>query len=74
MGGLGGYPVAIGHGTGDDVISIRFGREAKEVVEAAGAHLLYRESPLPHTIDPGLLPELRDFVGSAIPSTDRPAR
>ncbi len=72
--GLGGYPVAIGHGIDDDVISVRFGREAKEVVEAAGARLLYRESPLPHTIDPGLLPELRDFVDSAIPSTDRPPR
>ncbi|MCP9487541.1 MAG: hypothetical protein MSC30_16975 [Gaiellaceae bacterium MAG52_C11] len=30
--------------------------------------LLYREYPLPHTIDPGFLPELRDFVARAIPA------
>jgi predicted esterase len=48
------------------VIAVRFGREAKERVEAAGARLLSREYPLPHTIDPHFLPELRDFVASAI--------
>ncbi len=63
---LDGYPVAIGHGSYDDVIPVRFGRAARDRVEPAGASLLYREYPLPHTIDPGFLPELRDFVARAV--------
>jgi phospholipase/carboxylesterase len=40
-----GYPVAIGHGTQDPVIPVNFGREARGRLEAAGARVLYRESP-----------------------------
>jgi len=65
--GLEGYPVVIGHGTYDDIIPASFGREAAERVRAAGADLLHREYPLPHTIDPRFLPELRDFVRRALP-------
>jgi phospholipase/carboxylesterase len=68
LAGLGGFPVAIGHGTYDDVIPARFGREAKERLEAAGADVLHREYPLPHTIDPHVLPELRDLVARAVPA------
>ena len=67
LSGLEGYPVAIGHGTYDDVIPAAFGREAAERMRAAGADLLHREYPLPHTIDPRFLPELRDFVQRALP-------
>jgi phospholipase/carboxylesterase len=63
---LDGYPIAVGHGTYDDVIPVQFGRAARDRVEPAGAALLYREYPLPHTIDPGFLPELRDFVTGAV--------
>ena len=66
LSGLEGYPIAIGHGTHDPVISVEFGREARELVEPAGAKLTYREYPLPHTIDPSFLPELRGFVGHAL--------
>ena len=65
--GLDGCPVAIGHGAYDGVIPVQFGREAAERMRAAGAGLLYREYPLPHTIDPRFLPELRDFVREALP-------
>jgi predicted esterase len=64
---LDGYPVAIAHGTYDDVIAANFGREAAERVRAAGADLLHREYPLPHTIDPRFLPELREIVQRALP-------
>ena len=47
-------PVAIGHGTYDPVISVEFGRQAKELLEGAGAEVLYRESPMPHAVDPCL--------------------
>lgn len=66
---LDGFPIAIGHGSLDPVIDVRFGREARELVEPAGAGLLYREYALPHTIDPGFLGELRDFVSRAVPAS-----
>jgi phospholipase/carboxylesterase len=53
-------PVAIGHGTHDPVISVEFGRDARDRLSAAGADVTYRESPMAHTIDPGFLRELRD--------------
>jgi len=62
LSGLDGYPIAIGHGSFDDIISVQFGQEASRRVEAAGADLLYREYPLAHTIDPRFLPELRELV------------
>lgn len=65
LSGLEGYPIAIGHGSFDKIIPVQFGREAMQRVEAAGAELLYREYPLPHTIDPRFLPELRELVRRA---------
>jgi len=65
LSGLEGYPIAIGHGSFDEIIPVQFGREAMQRVEAAGAELLYREYPLPHTIDPRFLPELRELVRRA---------
>lgn len=62
---LDGFPVAGGHGTYDPIIEVGFGREAKERLERAGADLLWRESPMQHTIDPGYLPELQQFVERA---------
>jgi phospholipase/carboxylesterase len=58
-------PVAIGHGTYDPVISVEFGRRARQVLEEAGASVLYREYPLPHAIDPSFLLELRDWLPRA---------
>ncbi len=65
---LDGFTVAIGHGSLDPVIDVRFSREAKERIEAAGAALLYREYLLPHTVDPHFLPELQSFVERAVPA------
>jgi phospholipase/carboxylesterase len=59
---LDGYPAALGHGTFDPIIEVGFGREAKERLELAGADVMWRESPMQHTIDPDYLPDLRDFV------------
>ena len=63
---LDGYPAAIGHGTYDDIIPVEFSREARSLLEPAGASVLYREYPLPHTIDPGFVPELQAFVSRAL--------
>jgi phospholipase/carboxylesterase len=55
-------PVAIGHGTYDPIISVEFGRQARQLLEEAGASVLYREYPLPHAIDPSFLIELRAWL------------
>jgi phospholipase/carboxylesterase len=60
-------PAAIGHGTYDPVISVDWSRQALDRLEAAGGSVLYREYPLPHTIDPRFVPELASFVRDAIP-------
>jgi phospholipase/carboxylesterase len=60
--------VAIGHGTYDPVIEAGWSRRAREVLEAAGAEVVYRESPLPHAIDPRFAMELASFVAEAVPS------
>jgi phospholipase/carboxylesterase len=62
LSGLDGFPVLIAHGSLDPVIAADFGREARDALTAAGADVTWRESPVPHTIDPGLIPELQAFV------------
>jgi phospholipase/carboxylesterase len=61
-------PVAIGHGTYDNVISVEFGRQAREVLEGARAEVLYREYPLAHAVDPGFLGELAPWLESRLPT------
>ena len=56
---VGGFPVAIGHGTYDPVIGVEWGQDARARLTAAGADVRYREYPLPHSVDPGFLDELR---------------
>ncbi|MGH3073069.1 MAG: alpha/beta hydrolase, partial [Gaiellaceae bacterium] len=62
LGGLDGYPVEIAHGSLDPVISVEWSRAARDALEAAGADVGYHEAPLPHTIDPRVVPELQAFV------------
>lgn len=60
--GLEGYPVAVGHGTYDQIISVDFGRRARAALEDVGAEVTWRESPMPHAVDPGFLEELVPWV------------
>ena len=55
-------PVAIGHGTYDDVIGVEWGRAARDLLTEAGADVLYRESPLPHTVDPAFMRDLAEWL------------
>jgi phospholipase/carboxylesterase len=59
-------PIAIAHGMLDPVIDVEWGRRARAQLEAAGAKVLYRESPIPHTIDPAFLMELRPWISDAL--------
>jgi phospholipase/carboxylesterase len=63
-----GLRAAIAHGSLDPVISVSFGREARDALTAAGADVLWHESPVPHTIDPAVLPLLRDLIADAVPA------
>jgi len=64
---LGGEPwpaIAIGHGTYDPIIPVEFGHRARDRLVSAGAAVLYRESPMGHSIDPGFVSDLRPFLRS----------
>jgi phospholipase/carboxylesterase len=60
-------PVAIGHGTYDPVISVEWSRRARQQLAEAGAEVIYREYPLPHTIDPRYLSELASWLAGLVP-------
>ena len=60
--GLRGFPVAITHGTEDPVISVELGRQARDRAQAAGAEVAYRETDVPHIVDPRLIPGLVDWL------------
>jgi phospholipase/carboxylesterase len=57
-----GLPVSIAHGSLDPVISVEFGRAAREQLTAAGFDVRYREDPVEHTIAPGALAQARAVV------------
>jgi phospholipase/carboxylesterase len=71
-------PVAIGHGTFDPIIPADFGRSARDLLEGAGAEVLYREYPLPHAIDPRFASEVAAWIRRLDawerPSAAEPAR
>lgn len=64
--GRAGLRAAVGHGLLDPVIGVSFAREARSRLEAAGVELLYRESPVAHTIDPDFVPELRAWLAETV--------
>ncbi len=63
--------VAIGHGTFDSVIPVEWGRRARALLTEASADPLYRESPLPHTVDPRFLRELSPWIFDQLRSRAR---
>jgi predicted esterase len=44
------------------VIGVEWGRAARELLVKAGADVLYRESPMGHTIDPAFVQELAEWL------------
>jgi phospholipase/carboxylesterase len=62
-------PVAIGHGAYDPVIGVEWGRQARALLEEAGADVLYRESPMQHSIDPTVMIDLRDWLADQVAGT-----
>lgn len=66
LAGRAGLPVAVGHGIYDPVIGVEFGRDAKKQLEVAGVDLVYRESEMPHTIDPAYLKSLIPWMAGIV--------
>jgi phospholipase/carboxylesterase len=64
---LGGYPVALGHGTYDPVIDVSFGRAARDALAEGGAAVTWHESPMAHSVDPAYLAELADWLERVVP-------
>lgn len=58
--------VLIAHGRNDPVIGIEFARRARELLEAGGLELDYRESEAVHTIDPGDVPRASAWLSETI--------
>jgi phospholipase/carboxylesterase len=65
--GLGGLPVAITHGALDPVIPVEFGHDARDRARAAGASVAYRETEVPHIVDPRVVPGLVDWLEQRFP-------
>jgi phospholipase/carboxylesterase len=57
-------PVLIAHGSHDPVISVEFARAARAQLEAASLPVEYHETPMAHTIDPRVLPDLQRWLAA----------
>jgi phospholipase/carboxylesterase len=62
-----GLPVLIHHGRDDAVMEVGFGRAASETLKRGGLDVTYFETDAGHWVPPELLPQLGEFVASAIP-------
>ena len=59
--------IAVGHGALDPVISVEWGRRAREALTEAGADVVYRESPsMAHSIDPTFFRELPGWLAETL--------
>ncbi len=63
-----GLPVTIAHGRRDPVIPVEFGRAARDLLEAGGLDVTYRESDVGHQIEPHGVPDLVAWVAARVPS------
>ncbi|MBS1888431.1 MAG: phospholipase [Actinobacteria bacterium] len=57
----------VAHGTADPVIEVGFGRAARDLLLAGGIDVTYRESAVPHTIDPATLKDAAGWVAATLP-------
>lgn len=60
-------PVFVSHGRNDPVIGIEFAERARELLEAGGLDLTYRESELGHQIDPAHLRDAGAWLAEVLP-------
>jgi len=58
--------VFVSHGRNDPVIGIEFAPRARELIEAGGLDVTYRESELGHQIDPAHLRDAATWLGETL--------
>lgn len=63
---LEGFPVFISHGTFDEVIPVKFGREAEELLKDAGAEVTYREYPMAHEVGENTIRDLAAWMNKLL--------
>jgi phospholipase/carboxylesterase len=56
----------IAHGRRDPVIEVGFGQRARDLLEAGGLDVTYRESDIGHQIDPAHLSEAAGWLGETL--------
>jgi phospholipase/carboxylesterase len=56
----------VAHGRRDQVIDVEFARRARDLLEAGGLDIEYRESDLGHQIDPAHLADARAWLGETL--------
>lgn len=61
-----GVPVWLSHGALDQIIPVEFGRAARDALVGDGLTVTYRETDYPHAIDPGLIPEMREWMSEVL--------
>ena len=62
-----GLPVWIAHGRRDPVISVEFGRAARDLLTAGGLDVTYEESDADHHVDPRAIAALPAWVERVLP-------
>ena len=67
LGDRSGTRAFVSHGRRDPVIGVEFAERARELLEAGGLDLTYRESELGHQIDPAHLREASAWLGETLP-------
>jgi phospholipase/carboxylesterase len=56
----------IAHGRRDPIMEVEFGRRARDLLEAGGLGVTYRESDIGHQIDPAHLAEATDWLAETL--------
>ena len=67
LGDRSGTRVLIAHGRNDPVIEVGFAHRARELLEAGGLTVEYRESEAGHQIDPADVPAAADWLRATLP-------
>ena len=59
--------VFIAHGLHDDLVFLHLAQQAREFLEEAGYHPVYREYPMAHEISPELVADLAEWLHRVLP-------
>jgi phospholipase/carboxylesterase len=61
-----GHPVFQAHGTFDEVIPVKYGRETRDYLESTPVDLTYREYPMGHQISGPELADMRSWMSERL--------